>query len=65
MLNEFIKFSDWSITTLIALSPLVGMLLALVFPETSPKQPHDCLGGVCVEFGATWTHALFVAKWRL
>ena len=38
MLNEFIKFSDWSITTLIALSPLVGMLLALVFPKPAENS---------------------------
>ncbi|MFD3164828.1 NuoM family protein [Herpetosiphon sp. NSE202] len=38
MLNEFIKFSDWSITTLIALSPLVGMLLALVFPKPAQNS---------------------------
>lgn len=31
-LSDFIKLSDWSITSLIALSPLVGMLLALVWP---------------------------------
>ena len=31
-LSDFLSLSDWSVTSLIALSPLVGMLLALIWP---------------------------------
>src|SRR5690242_17822482 len=32
LLTDFLKLSDWSATSLLALSPLVGMVLALVWP---------------------------------
>lgn len=32
MLTDFLRTSDWGITSLLALSPLVGMVLALVWP---------------------------------
>ncbi|MBA3468984.1 MAG: NADH-quinone oxidoreductase subunit M, partial [Herpetosiphonaceae bacterium] len=32
MLTDFLKTSEWMPTTLLALSPLIGMVLALVWP---------------------------------
>lgn len=36
-LTNFLQLSDWSATTLLALSPLVGMLLALVWPTKNDR----------------------------
>ncbi len=36
-LTDFLSASDWSITSLIALSPLIGMVLALIWPSKDDR----------------------------
>lgn len=33
MLTDFLQLSEWGVTTILALSPLIGMVLALVWPS--------------------------------